>query len=386
MNLLFQNIYTLSIVALLVGTSLYADIDKRLDVLEKEMEQIAVGNPQGTLGANFPSAQVCLNQPTNLFVTFDLLYWHAKVGGSEYAYSLQPNLTNNSSLIQPPVKGQYKDNDFGWDFGAKFGIGYNVSSDGWDLYGNYTWFSAHSSDGSTKKLPSALMPLRTFIRFIAQSAKSSFDVDTHDLYLELGRNDFVSSQLAFRPSFGVKSSWIDLEKRITYSISSLNDRPDLTGLETHSKDSSNLWGIGPQVSIDGKWFLGNGFNLFAEGAASLLYSYFKVNHKEKVPENLLENADCMQPLIKMRSQYHRYVPYSKLALGLAYNTDINQKKQHLTLKLGYEAQYYWRANQMLRDLDSKAIDELYSSIRAELDPSSVDLMLYGFKGEFRIDF
>jgi len=378
-----------SCIGLLIATSAFADIDDRLDDLEREMRQVSIYTPQDTIGAGFTSARPeVLVEGERVNITFDLLYWHPKVGGTEYAYSFQPNIVQTGSIILPEADGRTKYNDLDWEWGLKVGLGYNLPHDGWDLTALYTWYEPNSTTHSTKASPSALMPLRLFTTMLALKAKSHFDLAYHNVDVNLGRSYFVSRMIAFRPFVSVKTTWLDLDQNVIYTASSLNDflfpGPErTTGLDFKSKNSSHFWGIGPRLGLNSKWFLGNGFNLFNDVAGSILYGYFKTRHKEFVPPNeaVFDSGD----IIKGRYRFHRFIPFVQMYLGMGWQGYVNHDKQYITLKLGYEVQYYWRVNQMHQEEDVSNPPGSFSE-RVHYERYSDDVMLYGITGEFKLDF
>lgn len=75
-------------------------------------------------------------------------------------------------------------------------------------------------------------------------------------------------------------------------------------------------------------------------------------------------------------------------VGLTWDTYLNSNRQHLSLKGGYEVQYFWRINQMMKT-ESQVIvpfTEDQRALRHYFDPISEDLMFYGITGEVRLDF
>ena len=380
--------FTLSIALLMTALS-HAGIDDRIDDLEWEMKQVSVYTPQDTIGASFAKGQPdVLVQGEKLFLLFDVLYWHAKVGGTEYAYSLQPSIIQTGSIILPHANGHTKYNDFSWEWGLKAGFGINLPHDGWDVFAQYTWFKSNTTNSSSKAPPSALMPLRLFSTMLAIKAKSFFDLDYQNVDVNLGKSYFLSKMVMFRPFISVKSAWIDLDQNVTYTASSLNDflfpgTAQTVGHDFKSKNSNNFWGIGPRIGVDSKWFLGNGFSLFSDIAGALLYGYFKTLLREKIPPNNVQFADG--GIIKNRHNFHLFVPFVQMYGGLAWQGYVNHDKQYITLKFGYEVQYYWRVNQMVYTQDVSTPVGSFSN-RASFDNLSEDVMFYGITGEFKLDF
>lgn len=376
--------------ALFLAAFVFADIDDRIDDLEWEMKQVSTYTPQDTLGASFAQGQPELLIPgqEKLFLSFDILYWHAKVGGTDYAFSFQPSIIQTGSILLARAQGHTKHNDLDWDWGLKAGFGINLPHDGWDLGVEYTYFASNSTDASTKAPPSALQPLRLYSTMLAIKAKSFFDLDYQNVDINLGKSYFLSQKLFVRPFVSVKSCWLDLDQNITYTASSLNDflfpgTERTAGHDFKSKNSSNFWGIGPRIGVNSKWFLGHGFSLFSDIAGSLLYGYFQTHYYEKIPPNNVQFADG--GVIKNRYKFHLFVPFVQMYGGLAWQGYVNHDKQYITLRFGYEVQYYWRANQMVYTEDFSNPAGAFNT-RAAFDNLSEDVMLYGITGEFKLDF
>lgn len=415
----------------------YRDIDDRLDVLEKEMQEISARNPQGTYGAKFAEARPEVDG-TNWYLTFDVLYWHPKMGGTEFAISYTPSNFISIPPFIPEVatshfpKGKVKENDFSWDLGLKVGLGYKTPHDYWDVYARYTWFESHSSNSMHKDYPSTIIPtkvpfstaLNLFttteafnLQFYSNHAKSKVDIDYNNVDLELARSYFISTNISVRPNMSVKATFLDLSQKVSYvqennpSASSLLF--DAVSPEVKVQLHSQMAGVGPRMGLDTKYYIGHGFNIFGEIAGSILYSRFKTSQKDQIPNHLFGGilpdniADAFNDLLdlvlsgpsrSLKHKFHKFIPFAQMYLGLEWNKNFLNNKKHLGLKLGYEVQYYWRANQMENTGNATSnaaitffsIDPLQATIepRARQDNhhTSNDLMFYGITGEARLDF
>lgn len=354
--------------ALVVSGSVFAgpDMETRLQQLEQQMKQVRTETAMGTYGAKTAPARPEVDG-NGVFATVDVLYWHAKVGGTEYAYS-DADVTG----IAPPVQGRLKEVDFDWDWGFRFGLGYNFDHDSWDTYLNYTYFN--SADGSRLNVGAngSVIPLRGASSQVtgltdpcATSASSNYDFEFNNLDLELGRNYFVSHSLSFRPFIGVRSSWLELDQGVQYTGGTF------TANTYHVKDSNDFWGLGPRAGLNSNWFLGNGFSIFGDLSGSLLFGYFQVNHKEWYSLAPLTNK------LRINGNMHRFTPNAQMSLGLAYDKYVNNNKQHVGVTLGYEVNYYWRVNQMIVDNDQAQL---------QFNRESEDASMYGLTLEVRFDF
>lgn len=372
--------------------SAYVDIDDRLDKLETQMKEVSTRTPEDTLGANFVGARPD-TKGTNFFGMVGVTYWHTKIGGTEFG------ITNNGldsgvsvpTLISRHPGGDLKENDFGWDLGLKAGIGYKTRHDKWDLFLRYTWLSAHNSKSMHKNPPGVIIGIRSFLPILAKRAKSHVDTDYNNLDLELARSYFICKHYSIRPHFDLKATWLDIKQNIFYNFSEAFQNISLEDRDEKIYSSSKFWGMGPRAGVDGKLFIGDGFNLFGELAGSILYGHFKERLKEKFPVGVSNQVSGT--LFTVRDSFHRFIPFVQMQMGLEWGTYLNSKRQHLDLKVGYEIQYYWRANQLMHTekFDSASpvppnLNNFITGARHLFDKVSEDVMFYGITGEVRLDF
>lgn len=359
----------LALATIAASATLFAgpDIETRLQHLEGQMKQVRTETAAGTFGAKTAVARPEVDG-SGVFLTIDALLWHGKVGGSEYAY------TDDDSTAAFPMQGRTKENDFGWTWGFRVGLGYNFDHDGWDAYLNYTyWYSADNSkvnvgsNGSVIPLQgNADLATADFGLFThGNYGASQFKFDYDNLDLELGRNYFISRSLSFRPHFGIRNSWIDLSQVVQYT-------GGVIGVNTFEvRNSNDFWGIGPRAGVNSKWFLTNGFSVFGNISGSLLWGYYEVTHEETISNNPQQNY------IRIKANMHRFAPNAQLVLGLAYDKYIYNDKQHIGISLGWENIYYWRVNQALK-IDDFASDK-YERV-------SEDASMHGITLNVRWDF
>lgn len=362
--------------------SIQAGYEDRIDHLEKQMQEISARNPQDTLGASFTTARPEVDG-TRWFATFDLTYWHAKMGGTEYAYSVQNGGTNTGL----PLDGDTKDNSFSWDIGLKAGLGYKTPHDKWDLYARYTWYETENSASSHKAAPSTLISLNLYFRLTSNVAKSHINIDYNNVELELGRSYFISRRLSFRPHIDMKAAWIDINTNVVYTASGVaSPGAAFAGLDIKAKEHLKFWGLGPRAGFDTKWYLGYDFHIFGDVAASVLYGYFNTIQKNVFPPHTAPAIIPEGVAYKVRDKFHRFVPFVQMFLGLGWERYINDEKQHFGLKLGYEVQYYWRVNQIHQPEDFLLDSSQNGSIGFKFQKQAEDLMFYGITGEIRLDF
>lgn len=317
------------------------DFDTRLNKLEKEMQSVLTSNPSGTYGANLASARPSVDG-YGYFLSFDILYWQARVDGTEYAYS---NIKVNP-VYNYPVNGRIKPVEFDWDFGFRAGVGMNFTHGGWDIYANFTYFTSDGNSSMSSDVGSKVIPIKGDPQIIQPNANSNvllhsvgratsqYGLDYDRIDLELGREYYNSYNLSFRPHIGLATTWINQKQTTRYTAGEL-------GINTvQVKDKCDFWGLGPRMGLNSKWYLTSGFSLFGNASASLFYGLFQVQHKNWYTA-LVNNK------VFLRENTHKFSPTAQIQLGLSYDQYLNNNHQHIFVTLGYECQYFWFMNQSL---------------------------------------
>jgi hypothetical protein len=361
-----------ALIAIAASASAFAgsDIETRVNEIEKKIEMLSTTTAMGNFGPSLVSARA---EPDGMGwnLSLDVLYWQTKMGNSTYC-------AINDGIANSPIKFNMtpREPNFQWAWGFKIGAGYNFDHDKWDTKLKYTFFRNHGKDYvNPLSLPSGIMspmidagvPL-TFASLVAYEAKNvrvSFADETRinlknrydNLYLDLGRDFFVSKYLSLRPSFGAEAAWFtftsnmkftggasqtalvpstqfkdgQLQSGYTQQVTLFNAVGDCN-LQAMFKEK--FVGIGPRAGLDSRWHLGEGFSIYGDVNAALLYGYFKLNASQQY-------TDQPQNLATAYYKFHRLVPTAKFELGVVYDKYIMCETQHVSIALGYENQYYW---------------------------------------------
>lgn len=378
--------YFLGLLALGVSYSFAAEsLDSRLDTLEKEMKDVYVQNVSGTKGAGFAN-ETNLVDDLGWYVSFDVLLWHVKSGGTDWL------LRTDSSVL--PFSGTILDCGFDWDWGFRVGLGKNFNQTGWDLGATYTRY--HTGDGESSAddfaTPSGTDgPVGNEGPSGNAEAAITCGVDLDSVDLLLGKAFFVSSNLAMHPFVGLQSTWIDQNQRIyTHSfINALETFLPVSGdVDTNLNTKSDFWGIGPKLGTDLSWYMSKNFKLLATAEAALLQGFFEVSEDQWV--GVTPNGEPQTTAdLNITGNIHRYVPYARMLLGLGYGTYLRDKKNYFDVSLNYEISYFWRVNQFIDSEDSQPATINISSedsIRLNLSHQSEDLGFYGVTLKFKYQF
>ncbi len=400
-NMLSKVSFGLAVLATACGYGAMST-NERVAQLEQKMDCVYMDVPLSMCGCEV-TAQTCGARLANArpeikqsgcscpgwFVSVDAIYWHPKVGGTEFAYT-----DNSPQLLREPIQnageglaisGRVKDIDFDWDWGFKVGAGYNFQHDGWDVFAQYTRLDSGDSSSTSPGRNSIVVPLKASAGItnpngqagnvgsflFAQGAKSQFNVDYDRIDLEMGRHFFVSQKLSLRPFIGLTAAWVDLSQKTRYVGGVAFDNNLGLGENTVKvTDQSDFKGLGPRMGFNTKWKLGYDFSIYGDLSLAFLYGHYDVSHKESYS---LLSANR----VSLDADMNRFTPNSTIGLGVAYDTYLNDDQQHIGIKFGYENHYLWGANQMLKPDDSTFWR--YERI-------GEDVSFHGLTLEVRLDF
>jgi hypothetical protein len=100
---------------------------------------------------------------------------------------------------------------------------------------------------------------------------------------------------------------------------------------------NDFWGIGPKAGVSTRWFVDSHWNFFGNCSGSLLYSSFDVRATTVV--NTVTTTS-------LNGTHHRIVPTVQGAIGFGWEANFLSNHYHVAMNIAYEAQYWWRQNQL----------------------------------------
>ncbi|PCI77185.1 hypothetical protein COB21_03360 [Candidatus Aerophobetes bacterium] len=326
-------------------SSVALSADSRVDTLDRQMKEVGTGNAKGTFGARTAPERYEVNDGSHWFVGFDVLYWKSNFSNNDY---VQGSTDPAAGL---PNVGEVYNIGYDWDWGVKARLGYQFDHDNWDTSIRYNWFSSSAGNSQSAGLGQSLLPLRTvgdemLAGVIPGSNAQDFDFCTRavgngsfnfqTLDWDLSRAFFTSSKLSFRPNIGLRSAWIKINEKVEYTGGTpVGTTFGLADHAVYENDDCKTWGIGPRIGADSKWHLGRGFSIFGDVSASLVYTYFKMEHFAQYSEFPTTNY------MDVTASDHQFVPNVDLFLGVRWDSCINKNQQHIGIGLGWDTQYWW---------------------------------------------
>jgi hypothetical protein len=366
--------------ALALTASIYADGDVAAQMKsdkqrsDKQMQDQRAADDKRVMAKAVTLTSARPESDNGWYIFADALYWHADVGSSEYAWE------NDPVVAGAVVTGAVRHLDFGWSWGFRVGLGVNMDHDMWDTDIYYTWFRTRHSNTASDPTPGVVQNFVATDPGTYTSGSVNWKIDYNMFDWELGRWQYYSRNLAMRPHIGVKGGWINQDARYRNSTTTLAGVVTATAT---TQDKNNFWGVGPSGGVNMMWVLGcagnrmqHRFTLFGDFAGALLYGHFKVDHSEKTfsAAGVLTGGNSPSNLSRNLA-----VPVLQTQMGFSWDTAFNNEYNHFMLKVGYEFQYWFRQQQMVKPGSNGFTSQTYARV-------SDDLALQGLTVDFRFDF
>lgn len=302
------------------------NLENRVSALEQR---------RGASGMINPSARPQIKDGADLFIFGDLLVWQPHENGMAVG-TVNESSAPTSNLANADVRNI----DFDWNVGFRVGVGYNLPHDGWDM--SLSWLRFH---GYGHKRIHAGSGEVIFPRFThpaqpvaggntCTKSHSHWKVFLNQLDLDFGREFFVSKWLTLRPHFGLRSDWVQQKLSNDYDHFAGSD----ADVDTRWKD--NWWGIGLEGGLDTLWGLGNGWSIYGNLGAAIIYGFHHIREKDKIDPSHTR-------FVHVHESYHISHPILDLELGLRWDYMFDQDRFHIGLHAGWEHHVYFSQNQFL---------------------------------------
>ncbi len=377
--------FTLFSIACLLGNVLsfskaQADsYDQRLSQLEQQMKEVGVKNAHGSMGALFASDP---KTERGWYLDIEPLLWRTRAGGTDWVL-----IFNQANY---PLEGTMRSLSFKWNWGVRVGMTKNIGAENWDMNAFYTTFT-NSNDQKVIDAYSSLDEVTGAIAKGKTTGSFKGRINLNQVDVNIGKSFFVSKHLHYHPYAGLMAAWVKQRYNLlTYNeIDALQTSIPVAGtLNQNLVDQCKVFGIGPKVGLDTKWYLCNGFKINAALAGALLQSYYDVTRQEHI--NLLATGDEPVDFENiLDAPLHRLMPYAKLVLGLGYEKFFMEGKRKLDLSLNWEINQFWRANQTVNNISNYPADISLgsgSTVRMKYYRYSEDLTFYGINFKVNVGF
>ncbi len=297
-------------------------------------------------------------RPTGVFTHAAVLYWQAEEGGLDYAIK-SPSM----SRLAPHAKIEHP--DFDWDFGFKLGLGYRVAHDRWAIDLQFTSFQTHTdAEKKTEDVffPVWQKPVSSIVTF-AKEVKMHWRLHLGLLDLMLCKSFYATPTLILTPEWGLRTGWIRQKFNLEYRGGNQED--------VLLRMKNKYWGLGLKWGLKGEWQLGQGFSLFGEGAASILYGEFYIHQDE-------DTLATKVKILGIHNIFRRAAPILEMLAGMRWQRYFSGGLNRLQIDLSWDQLLFFSQNQLLLFLDANAQGDFVSN--------QGDLAIAGVELAFRFDF
>lgn len=277
-----------------------------------------------------------LNCPRDFYVHVDGLAFQAKQDGMEFA--IEDTTTSDGSPTAPITYGKvhgFSNNNSDWDYnpGMRFGLGFYLDHDAWNLDFNWTWANITNYKSVRATDDGVLIPLWLLgadeIQPFGSRANAVWTAQYNMLDFVLGKPYHISRYLVVNPFFGVRGGWINQHFSVGYSRTATNSTI------THHGEKNNFRAVGGKMGINTDWIVGKGWWLFGNLSGSLVAGKFEIKQNLTIPD---ENGSDGFDLV---SDYYQNVPNMEMAIGLGWSRQFDCCRYRISLRAAYEFIQWW---------------------------------------------
>ncbi len=290
--------------------------------------------PNGCKGETL-CTELPLNENCGFYFNVGLIYQQMRVSNTMSAYDKVVGPTLGGSASDPTNTYNMYNLAFDMEPGLRFGVGYEHGHDDWQVNASFEWLR---SEGLLSK--NVISPTELFATYNDQddqddgflNVNSTLDIDYFLLDVYLSRGSFISKKYSIEPVAGFKASWLYYEPKTGFTIGGeIND--DQTQLYVSKVD---FWGVGPMVGINSNYHMCVGWSIFVLSDFSILLGESALNYYDGVVTVEVEPG-----LNKVTTTLGVLCPAMRGVVGLQYERYVMSESQHLALRAGFDARYYF---------------------------------------------
>jgi hypothetical protein len=309
----------------------------------------------------------------DLYLDLSFIYWQVMED------SLAVGITNSSSTTPGslPMTGNVVDIDFEYLPGFQLELGYKTNYDDWDICAKYTYVHGSSNGTATAPAggqveslwvhPSTIRAAgSTYFTNIAGTFESKLDF----MDVNLGRSYYSGKRLTCRPFFGVRGAWI----RQSYATNSISGTSG-TGTNSNTFDQTSSWGLGLETGMMGNWTFDQGFRLYGNAMADVVYSLYNVHAKQT---GVTAATAGTQELNVSDSGVGAVRAHTDLEFGLGWGTYIDCQNWYFDLSAGYGFQVFWDQQMFYNWVDDQSVGKATFA--------NGNLLVHGLTIQAKLDF
>lgn len=345
----------------------------------------------------------CVAQ-NNIYLSFDFLYWQAKMDGLEYARTSAStpffSLSNTSNIEAYNQQSEEVNLSFDWEPAFRIQLGTYLPHDSWwSLDLSFTHLDTCIKNSTLQPLSIDIFdvgigliatwtsPLITInqtpgINILTRwsEATASWDFGCNIFDLLLHQSLLMGEALSIKPGFGMKIGTIQQYYTVRYFE---GNHPAVRGFPLNSKVSmkNRSFNLGPEFALSSQWRFGKHWNLFGTLSGSLMGSQVTIGRNESCVEYNPISEIIESDEIRLNDRFWTFRPESSLQVGLEWGDCYCRQNSaiHYAFAIGYEGQIWWKQNMFFRYVDGL-------SLKALAVPSQGDLFFHGLTLSGKVDF
>lgn len=274
-----------------------------------------------------------LSCPRDFFAHGEGLAFQAKQDGMDFALYNGTSAAAGTPMTNGKLIGfSSNSNDWGFNPGFRFGVGFFLDHDAWMIDFNWTWLniaeykSFNVSTGGARLHPLWLLGSNTGTNQIGPAASAAWDASYDVLDVVLAKPFHVSRYLVMNPYLGIRGGWIQQTYRVDYNGTNATGAGATRFV---SRNENNFWGVGSRLGLGSEWLLGKGWELFTNFSTSMLFGKFEIQQGGLAPANTSDGPD-------LDYDYYQNVPNMELAIGLGWSKNFSKQRYRVGIRAAYE--------------------------------------------------
>ena len=294
----------------------------------------------------------------HFYATGEFLYWRAYEDGMDFAQKAHIEIPAGQGLEL--ANSKVHNLHFHYGPGVRAGIGYYMPHSDWDLFAQWTYLHPiarkkingfNNYNLSSGAIGDYFFPTRSVESLTPlHGADGHWGVVYHTATLELGRVFSFNRWLSLRPHFGLMSAWINQKIKVEYDH--FTTGPVVEPERILVKQRNNFWGIGFRAGLDTRWPLSQGFSIYGNFAAALLWGHFHLSDHQAGDPSTVFGSNQARFISSIFSSIERLRPNLQAALGLRWDKYIKKNRYHWGVNVGYEFNEWFDQNELYRIVSS----------------------------------
>lgn len=318
-------------------------------------------------------ARIDVRGSWDVYASGAFTYWQPIQDNMELGFV--DNQTGGANLLNANIVNF----DFDYKPGFQVGLGMNMDHGDWDSQALYSWYRGKHTTKTTLDRVNApdtvLHPMQMFpaMTDTFYSGNESWKLRMDLLDWQLARNYYVGMKLSFRPFFAARAAWIRQNKVVSF-----NDNVNAQDQGFRVGQRSTSWGVGPRAGIGTNWMIGEGFRVFGNAGADILFTqYTKLRSNQSSLDAQGQIISGTTYIVK-QNDLNTLRTHMDLEIGFGWGTYFDNNNWHVDLSAGYGFQVFFNQN-VFRSFSS-------GTGTAVSESPNGNLYMHGLTATTRFDF